>query len=194
MSFVPFTAASAAQHAIYKCEICHERAHVHEGRRSIPKCAVCNSKLCKKCNQFGFCPEHFQHLYEADKKSVRSLHHQFKEAKSRIKSLFLITLITALILIGILVMGIFPPIIRFGSSMIFWIILIGLCIFAPIIVINIEVEKERNLFRSELKKIYEKYQFLGADNPAYTNYKYCSSCKVKFPDGTVFCSHCGERL
>ena len=106
MSFVPFIAASAAQHAIYKCEICHERAHVHEGRRNIPKCAVCDSKLCKNCNQYGLCPDHFQHLDEADKKSVRSLHHQFKEAKSRIKSLFLITLIIALIFLE-LMLGIF---------------------------------------------------------------------------------------
>lgn len=193
MSMVPFIAVTASQHVRYKCDICHERAHVHEGRRSIPKCPVCNRKLCKNCNQYGLCPDHFQNLDEFDKKSVQSLYHQLKEAKSRIKSLFLITLITGLILFGLLVMDIFPTTIRMGPSMIFWMISIGLCMFAPVIVINIRIEKERTLFRNELKKIYEKYQISG-NSLLGLNYNYCYKCKVEFPDGTIFCSHCGERL
>ena len=195
MSIVPiFAAVSVIQHVRYKCEICHERAHVHEGRRSIPKCAVCNSKLCKNCNQFGLCPDHFQNLDEVDKKSAQNLFHQLKEAKSRIKSLFLITLITVIILFALLFFGIFPTTIRMSQSMIFWIISIGLFMFAPVIVINIRIEKEKTLFRSELKKIYIKYQISGVDSSLYPNYKYCNNCKVEFPDGTIFCSHCGDIL
>jgi hypothetical protein len=195
MSIVPIiVATSASQYVRYKCKICHERVHIHNGRRSIPKCAVCNSKLCKKCNQYGLCPSHFRNLDEVDRKSVQSLYHRLKEAKSRIKSLFLIPLITALFLFAILIVGIYPTTTGFASSMIFWIIFIGLCLFAPIIVINIRIQNVRTLFRSDLINIFEKYQISGVERLFDPNRKYCPHYKLEFPNGTIYCAYCGEKL
>ena len=50
------------------CNICN--AEINKPY-SVRKCLNCNTILCKKCSEYGLCPDHFQELTEQDKEFLK---------------------------------------------------------------------------------------------------------------------------
>jgi hypothetical protein len=182
----------------YRCGFCGNNTQYHRNNwdSKLPQCEICRKVLCKQCNQYGLCPDHFNRLPLPDQYLLKS---SYKDNRAS-PTMFLI-------IIGFLIlpMGFFLGIMPINSGNV-W---ISMMIF-PTIIISIFIillakkmnRRSRN-YRTILESVIIRNQLRfepsprNSREPIHSNREathFCHNCSNIIKSDQRFCTNCGIDL
>ena len=80
------------------CPFCGKKLRGGGRYSNFILCYVCKIKTCTNCSKYGFCPEHYNDLSDAQKKKIKSNNSSFNVFKTAIPILYLLIIIPFVLL------------------------------------------------------------------------------------------------
>lgn len=181
--------AAAATVKKFRCGICGQQDHSHGPE--IPQCPVCHVPLCRDCNTYGFCPEHFHQLSPRAQSRVQVTYTKTRVARLWLMAVGMIPLLFLGIFFFLRGVGGFPT---SGQGFTGMVIVAILGVLTAVMAVIVKWGRTKRTYEREVARILAQPTSSRGDLPASIPEQFCPLCGVPLEKKARFCPECGADL